>query len=447
MTARPLSSLPSVRRGSDPLAAWASSGAMALTGRASGPALGPPAGFVERLLSLEEKLVAEFERTGAALELDALALLGERAALAGLRRQGDRSCGGATRLLPAGDGWLALSLARPSDVDLLASWLGTAATGAAADPWSSVAAAVAAQSVADLVERGALLGLPVAALPHRDAAGPPRPVNSSPASDLPVVATAFGDAAPGPVADLLVVDLSSLWAGPLCAQLLGSAGARVVKIESTGRPDGARFGPAAFFDLLHAGHESVALDFATAAGRDDLRRLLEAADVVIEASRPRALQQLGLDAEALLRTGRCRLWLSITGYGRTGEAAQRVAFGDDGAVAGGLVVWDGEGPCFCADAVADPLTGLVAATAILASVAAGGRWLLDVSLRDVAAHFAAGASAGCGRSEAARADGTVMTRGGPLAVASPRARPPRGEAAPLGTHTETVLAEVRRRRS
>lgn len=405
------------------MAAWAGSGAMALTGRADGPALGPPVGFVERLLVLEEELLAQSRQVGVPLELDVLALLGERAALAGFHRQGDRSCGGATRLLRAGDGWLALCLARPTDVELLAAWLGNALSWTE-DPWSGVAPAVADRRTSELVADAALLGLPVAGLPAA--------VEAPPANALPVVETPCGDATPAPAAELLVVDLSSLWAGPLCAQLLGFAGARVIKVESTGRPDGARFGPPAFFDLLHTGHESVAVDFTSPEGRDDLRRLLEVADVVIEASRPRALQQLGIDAEALLREGRTRVWLSITGYGRTGDAAQRVAFGDDGAVAGGLVVWDEHGPCFCADAVADPLTGLVAATAVLRSVAAGGRRLLDVSLQGVAAHFAA------------EATGEPVPVNEGVTVAPPRARGPLGVAAPLGAHTGTVLAEIRR---
>lgn len=370
------------------------------------------------------------------LEPVALALLGERAALAGLQRQGDRSCGGATRLLRAGDGWLALSLARPSDVELLAAWLDEPRSWGD-DPWPDIAAAVAERTSAHLVEKGSILGLPVAALPPAvDARRGP--------DDLPVTATRFGEAAPVPASGLFVVDLSSLWAGPLCAQLVGFAGARVVKVESTRRPDGARFGPAAFFDLLHAGHESVALDFTSAEGRDDLRLLVQAADMVIEASRPRALQQLGIDAGALLRNGSVRVWVSITGYGRTGDAAARVAFGDDGAVAGGLVVWDDEGPCFCADAVADPLTGLVAATAVLEAVTGGGRWLLDVSLEAVAAHFAAGAADAPGPAMPVRPDGTVLTADGPLSIAAPRARPARGTAPPLGRHTDAVLAEIRR---
>jgi crotonobetainyl-CoA:carnitine CoA-transferase CaiB-like acyl-CoA transferase len=112
--------------------------------------------------------------------------------------------------------------------------------------------------------------------------------------------------------------------------------------------------------------------------------------VVVAASRPRALASLGLDPVAWVATGaRPRVWLSITGYGWTGPGANRVAFGDDAAVAGGLVVWDERGPCFCADAVADPLTGLVGAARVLDALVAGRSELVDLSMARVAAGFAA----------------------------------------------------------
>jgi crotonobetainyl-CoA:carnitine CoA-transferase CaiB-like acyl-CoA transferase len=196
------------------------------------------------------------------------------------------------------------------------------------------------------------------------------------------------------LAGAVVVDLSSMWAGPLCARLLGLAGADVIKVETPDRPDGARAGERRFFDWLHAGHRSVVVDFHSRAGRGVLAALLAAADVVIEASRPRALRQLGLAPELLPhRDG--QVWLSITGYGRADRAAaERVAFGDDAAVAGGLVGWTGDdgvdrAPVFCADAVADPLTGLCGALAVARSIAGGGGELIDLSMRAAAACFAA----------------------------------------------------------
>ena len=397
----------------DAVSAWASRGAMYLTGPPGGPPLGPPAPLVPRLADAAAIL-------GRWVAVDPLAVLTARAAIAGLTRRGQVSCGGGTRLLPTANGWLAVSLARPDDVELIPAWLGTGLPPA--DPWPVVRDAVARASTDDLVDRGVLLGLPIAALPEDP---PPAPRAPEPLAPLPCRATPLGDARPAGSADLLVVELASLWAGPLCGSLLARAGARVVKVESVRRPDGARRGPEAFFDLLNAGKRSVALDLAAPRGRDDLASLIAAADVVIEGSRPRALAHLGIDPA----TAGVRVWVSITGHGRTPPDADRVAFGDDAAVAGGLVVWEVDRPYFCADAIADPATGLVAAAACLDALAAGGRWLLDVAMAGVAAHLA----------------GPTLPVP-PGTAAPPPVAPPRpGPAPTLGEHTDRTLLSVRRR--
>jgi hypothetical protein len=358
------------------LDAWAASGAMALTGRRNGPALGPPAPLVERLERLGEDLRQRSAAIGSELALDALALLGERAAIAGLIRAGTTSCGGGTRLLRTGDGWVAVTLARHADIELVPAWLGVEVPPA--DHWTAMTRAVADRASTELVSRAALLGLPVAALGER-----------SPGARPPVCAAQLGGATPTTALDgLVVVDLSSLWAGPLCASLLAAAGATVLKVESTRRPDGARRGPGAFFRLLNANKHRVQFDLARQSGQAALHRLLSRADVVVESSRPRALRQLGVDAHRQLAESRTRVWVSITGYGRAGAAAHRVAFGDDAAVAGGLVTWEDGEPRFCADAIADPTTGLVAAAGCLAALMAGGSWMLDVAMEAVAAHLA-----------------------------------------------------------
>ncbi len=122
------------------------------------------------------------------------------------------------------------------------------------------------------------------------------------------------------------------------------------------------------------------LDFRSPAGRAEAAALLDTADVVIEASRPRALEQLGLGPEDRPeRPG--RVWLSITGHGRSAPGRDWVAFGDDAAVAGGLVGWDASSqPVFCGDAIADPITGLVGAVAVLRALAAGGGQLIDLAM-------------------------------------------------------------------
>ena len=404
---------------------------MWLTGRADGPPLVGPPLLCRRLDALRPALGP------AAAELDLRALLAERAAIAGLCRNGTTSVGGQCRLLRAADGWIAVSLVRPDDVASIPAWLGVQP---GPDPWIEVSGAIQARAAVEVVEAGAVLGLavsglgevnPVPALPTAGSAvdfDDPRPVepglsggddgrlvvpSQEPLSaysgwsvaelllDQAVVARrvqrqassdrlatiADGELAMGRQRPL-VVDLSALWAGPLCAQLLGLGGARVIKVESIHRPDGARRGPRKFYDLLHAGHEAVAFDLREPAGRMDLAALIRHADVVIEASRPRALSQLGIDAEAMLaaETGPS-VWLSITGYGRD-DGGHRIGFGDDAAVAGGLVACEDGEPRFCADAIADPLTGLVAAAATRLALHLRGRWMLDVALARVAAAFA-----------------------------------------------------------
>jgi hypothetical protein len=425
------------------LARWAASGAMALTGRAAAAPLGPPAGLVPKLDAIAELIDVRSAAMGQRVRVDALALLSERAALAGLARQGTISCGGATRLMPAKDGWLAVSLARPDDVELVPAWLQM--DDPIGDAWAVVTQTARESTVDDLVDRAVLVGLPVAGLPTTPGEAPctpallaPLPVRAirladrpgapAPLAPLPVraVEVAGRSAAPArALTDMVVVDLGALWAGPLCGSLLAAAGANVVKVESTHRPDGARHGPVAFFDLLNAGKRSLALDLRTSQGRQVLAELISRADVVVEGSRPRALEQFGIHAEEVLRQGRGpTVWASITGHGRFGPGRDRVAFGDDAAVAGGLVSWDGHGPCFCADAVADPTTGLVAAAAVLDALHAGGTWLLDVGMSGVAAHLA----------------GPTLPSTPEVAAAAPRARRPNGAAPALGADNEAVLA-------
>ncbi len=154
-------------------------------------------------------------------------------------------------------------------------------------------------------------------------------------------------------------------------------------MESADRPDGARRGNPEFYDRLHRGHESVVVEPLTDGGRERLHGLVQAADVVIEASRPRALAGWGLDATELVAGG--AVWVSITAYGR--GQGDRVGFGDDVAAAAGLVDWNAGCPSFVGDAIADPLTGLAAAVAalrVLTGPAPRGA-LLDVPMASAAA--------------------------------------------------------------
>ncbi|MPV88479.1 hypothetical protein GB882_07350, partial [Georgenia ruanii] len=293
-------------------------------------------------------------------------VLGERAAITGLHRSGPSSCGGAFRTFRTRDGWMGLSLARPSDLELVPALV----EDADAWGWPSVLAWAAWVDTAEAAARARLLGLPCAER---------RP------SVRPGVLTARGGRRRSVGAHPVVVDLTAMWAGPLCAHLLGRTGATVTKVESTSRPDGARRGPAEFFNLMHAGHEMVSVDFSSSAGREELRRLVLSADLVLESSRPRALRQLGLVAEDVVEAG--ITWLSITAAGRSSNA---VGFGDDVAVGAGLYVEDSGDVLPCGDALGDPLAGVVAAAAASEALLGEHALLIDVSMHDVAADAASG---------------------------------------------------------
>jgi hypothetical protein len=357
------------------LRAAATSGLMALTGRAGGPPLSPPPGMVGGLDACAAEVARWSAAVGDAVVPDWRDLVTVRAQLLGLRRRGRISANGACRLLRGADGFVAVNLPRPDD---------RVAVGAIVrgdvgdDPWVALEQFLTPRPVAELVERARLLGVPAA--PLDDAArGAPSPWTAH--RRWPVAARRA-------LAQLRIVDLSSMWAGPLAARLLAGGGGRVVKVESAARPDGARAVPA-FFRALHpADQPVVTLDLGTADGRAQLVRLVAEADVVIESSRPRALEQLGAGPDGVDGPAG-KVWLSITGYGRTGAGRDWVAFGDDAAVAGGLVAWEDEDhPVFCGDAVADPVTGIIAAAAALQAMATGGGVLLDVSMQACAASLA-----------------------------------------------------------
>src|SRR5258708_21617424 len=130
-----------------------------------------------------------------------------------------------------------------------------------------------------------------------------------------------------------------MWAGPLCASIIGRAGWRVVKVEDVRRPDGARSGPSAFFADLHAGSQTVILDFSSAQGRAELTRLADRAGIIVESSRPRALRPLRVVADHWLSASPGPVWASVTGYDRL-DLRQRRPFGADPAAVAGLLPHD-----------------------------------------------------------------------------------------------------------
>ena len=382
-----------VRRAAD----WADSGLAYLTG----PADGQP-DFSRAAVLAEARRVAADIAQLLGVEIDAATILAGRAAILGLTRRGRVSAGGATRMLATADGWCAVALPRADDVATLPALL--EADAVPDDPWLALSDWAATRSTEAVVARGQLLDIAVAG-------------RGEVCAEPPAVRRGRSGVGPRRVDGLLVADLSSLWAGPLCAQLLARAGAVVVKVESPSRPDGTRSGEPAFFDWMNFGKLSYAIDFDH--DGDALRQLLSTADIVIEGSRPAALRRRQLSADDV--PGRAgRIWLRIRGY--RGQP-HRSAFGDDAAVAGGLVGTGTQGPVFCGDAIADPLSGLEAARAVGQSLRRGGGEVIDVSMAQVAARYAA----------LPRASSTSA-----VPVAPPQPPPPNPSASPLGADSGAV---------
>jgi hypothetical protein len=387
---------------SEEAALWEACGGLELTGWPEQP-IYPDFPLAGRMSWLLAQLAQISPDVPSLRELiSARAILGRRDGLV-ITRRGRVSAGGSCRLLACEDGWVALNLPREEDFELVPAFLagleqnrrGTLGagnnagiTGAWADAgasedrddagaldreaiWQVVAQSLSRTPGAFARQWGSELGLAIGLLPagfenrQRPSLGdqePPKPfrVHYYPANlGGQPCPSQLGARAP------LVVDLSSLWAGPLCAMLLRRAGMDVVNVESLQRPDPTKHISPSFFNWLREGQTTVVLDFSTNKGRQELSAILQAADLVIESSRPRALQQLGIDANASLASRPGKIWVSITAHGR-GKGASRIGLGDDAAVEGGLVAWDSAAnPVFCADAIADPASGLVTALAAL----------------------------------------------------------------------------------
>ncbi|GLH81051.1 CoA transferase [Bradyrhizobium sp. SSBR45G] len=130
---------------------------------------------------------------------------------------------------------------------------------------------------------------------------------------------------------LRVLDFSTTIAGPHCARMLADMGADVIKIESAEgetmrtRPP-VRGGCSTAFGQLNVGKKSVVLDLKSREAVEAVRRLVGAADVLVENFRPGVMQRLGLDFAVLSALNPRLIYCSISGYGQTGPSAELPAY-------------------------------------------------------------------------------------------------------------------------
>jgi len=219
-----------------------------------------------------------------------------------------------------------------------------------------------------------------------------------------------------PLDDLTVLDLSRILSGPYCAMSLADFGARVIKLEHPDGGDDTRgFGPpfvggeSTYFMSINRNKESVAIDFKHARGGELLRALAARADILLENFRPGALSRLGLDYDSLRALNPRLIYVSISGFGHSGDPDWVRRPGYDLAIQGmgGLASLTGpaDGPPYkVGTSIADIIAGLYAFSGILVALHARARTgrgqHVDVSMLDgqislltyhAGIHFATGA--------------------------------------------------------
>jgi crotonobetainyl-CoA:carnitine CoA-transferase CaiB-like acyl-CoA transferase len=184
--------------------------------------------------------------------------------------------------------------------------------------------------------------------------------------------------APPPLAGLRVVELATLFAGPLAATWLGDFGADVVKIEHPGRPDPSRShgvakdGVGLWWKTIGRNKRTATLDLSKPGGREAMLRLAGDADVVIENFRPGTLERWGLGPEVLAETNPKLILARVTAFGQFGPYSSRPGFGTVAEAMTGFAALTGEPdgpPMLPPFGLADGVAGLATAYAVMLALA------------------------------------------------------------------------------
>jgi alpha-methylacyl-CoA racemase len=227
-----------------------------------------------------------------------------------------------------------------------------------------------------------------------------------------------------PLQGIRVLDLSRLLPGPFATLVLADLGAAVDKIEDAAGGDYLRHmppqiaGESAAFNLLNRGKRSAVLDLKKPGGRDAMKRLVGSYDVLFDQFRPGVLARLGL-GHYDLRAAHPRLVIcALTGYGQTGELAQRAGHDLNYLARSGVLGAQGPAggpPQVPGFQLADVGGGMWCVIAILAALAERARTgegrVLDVAMTDGVLGFATVASGAALAGQAVRAGDDVLTGG------------------------------------
>jgi hypothetical protein len=342
--------------------AWASCGAESLTAFA-----GSPPGNVASSMSMASLLLDMLAHQAnlQPLGIDGSSLLKERANLATkiFAPSMGYTLRGAGKMMRSSDGWVAVNLPRSVDLEMLPALSKGKVEEGNLDQLESWVASTPSSLI---MQQACLLGMPIAQVPNKDKKN---------SFQIPWRITDHGIIKRNTNRKPRIVDFSGLWAGPLCTSLLSRMGAEVTRISGSGRINHSSPIDIAFNQKLESRKNTVIADLRCPRV---INELIEDADVIVTSSRLQALQALGI------RPKKGSIWLRITAYGTVGSNALRIGFGDDVAASVGAVVWNNEMPTFAADALADPITGLIGALGTTAMLAANRSGVIDISLESSA---------------------------------------------------------------
>ncbi|ETW14643.1 CaiB/BaiF family protein [Roseivivax marinus] len=200
---------------------------------------------------------------------------------------------------------------------------------------------------------------------------------------------------PMPLADLVVLDLTHVLAGPFASMTFSDMGAKVIKVERPGSGDDTRAfppfkdGKSAYFAAINHGKSSIALDLKADGDRAVFERLLSRADVLLENYRPGVMDRLGYGWDSLHAEHPHLIYGSVSGFGHTGPDAKRPAYDMVVQARGGVMSItgeDGREPVRVGASIGDIVAGMYLAQGVLAALfdrtRTGRGRRIDVSMLD-----------------------------------------------------------------
>ncbi len=147
----------------------------------------------------------------------------------------------------------------------------------------------------------------------------------------------------GPLADIRVIEMGTLLAGPFCGQLMGDFGAEIIKVEPPGKGDPMRewgqekaHGMSLWWPVIARNKKSVTLNLREKEGQEIARNLISKADFLLENFRPGTMERWNLSYEELKKINPGLIMIRVSGFGQTGPYSIRAGFGAVGESMGGL---------------------------------------------------------------------------------------------------------------